>query len=62
MSDEYIQDDDLSRIDDIINKTVDDICEELGYLDYAKGFYALYNRIEELVKLSQGVASCGSKK
>jgi hypothetical protein len=62
MSDEYTQDVDLSRIDDIIDKTVDKVCEKLGYLDYMKGFYALRNRIEELTKLTTCVGSCGDEK
>ena len=62
MSDEYTSEVDLSRIDDIIDKTVEDVCKELGYLDYTKGFYALRDRINELIKLSTCVDSCGDEK
>ena len=62
MSDEYSSDVDLSRIDDIIDKTVDKVCEELGYLDYMKGFCALHNRIEEIIKLSTRSGSNNDEK
>ena len=61
MSDEYSSDVDLSRIDNIIDKTVDKVCEELGYLDYSKGFCALHNRIEEIIKLSTAAGSYGNE-